>query len=175
MSEEGTKKLVVGLTVSVVILIFILIAWNSNPSSSQKHQPKKEYSKIYRASDGHYYARSHDRSGFSDWEFVDSGGGENSGSFSNGSWSRVSSTPSGMTATSKVVEEEGGKPTNEVEEESAEPSNEEITESTTEGEAEGMDSSADSGSDSSGGSGDSGSSDGGGGDGGGGDGGGGSD
>ena len=148
MAEEGTNKLVAGLAIFAVVLIFIFIGSNSNRSSSQRHLPKKEYGKIYRANDGRYYTRSHDSGGFADWEYVDSGGGDGSGSFRGGSWSRVSSTPSGMTATSKVVEEEGGKPTNEVDEESAEPSNEEITESTTESEADGMDSSADSGSDS---------------------------
>src|ERR1035438_3793585 len=133
MSEDGTKKLVVGLMVSVGILIFILIGWHSSRSSSRMHQPKKEYGKIYRSNDGRYYARSHDRSGFSDWEYTssgDSGGGESSGSFSTGSWSRVTTTPSGMSATSKVVAEEAGKPTGEVEEESAVANNEEITEST---------------------------------------------
>jgi hypothetical protein len=180
MSEEKDKRVAVVFLVAVGILMAIFIAGVSRPGSSAKHQQKKEFGKIYRSEDGHYYTRSHDRSGFSDWEYTggDAGGGD--GSFNGGNWSRVSSTPSGMTATSKVVEEEGGKPTSEVEEESAEPSNEEISESTTESEAEGIDSSADSGSDSGGdssdsGGGDSGGGDGGGGDGGGGDGGGGSD
>ncbi len=175
MSEQGKSKFVIVFMLCFVVLIFILIARSSGPTSSKAHQPKKEFGKIYRSEDGHYYTRSHDRSGFSDWEYTDSGGGDSSGSFSGGSWSRVSSAPSGMTATSKVVEEEGGRPTSEFEEESAEPSNEEISESTTESEADSMDSSSDSGGDSAGDSGDSGGGDSGGGDGGGGDGGGGSD
>jgi hypothetical protein len=94
MSDEGTNKVVVGFLASVVILIFIVIGLGSNRSSSKKHQPKKEYGKIYRSEDGHYYTRSHDRSGFSDWEYTggDAGGGDSSASFSGGSWSRVSST-----------------------------------------------------------------------------------
>lgn len=159
MSEEGKSRFVIVFMLCFIVLIFIVIVRSSGPHSSRTHQPKKEFGKIYRSEDGHYYTRSHDRGGFSDWEYIDSGGGDGSGSLSGGSWSRVSSTPSGMTVTSKVVEEEGGKPTNEVEEESAEPSSEEIGESTTEREADGMDSSADSSSDSSADSGDSGGGD----------------
>ena len=170
MSKDNRSGLIVGVLVAF-ILIFVAIGAISRLASSKRHQPKKEFGKIYRAPDGHYYARSHDRSGFSDWEYTggDAGGGD--GSFSGGSWTRVQSTPSGLTATSKVVEEEGGRPTNEVEEESAETNGDEITESTTESEADGMDSAADSASDSGGDSGDSGGGDSGGGDGGGGDGG----
>jgi hypothetical protein len=159
MSKDRSDMPVAGVVIGIMGLILVIVLVLSGGKSSAKHQARKEFGKIYRSNDGHYYVRGHDRSGFSDWEYVDSGGGDSSGSFSSGNWSRVSSTPSGMTATSKVVEEEGGKPTNEVEEESAEPSNEEISETTTESEADGMDSSADSASDSSGGSGDSGGSD----------------
>jgi hypothetical protein len=174
MAEKGKSMIAAGFVVALMIVMLVLIGVNSKHNSSKNRQPKKEYGKIYRAEDGRYYTRSHGRNGFSDWEYTgggDSGGGDGSASFSNGSWSRVGTTPSGMSPTSKVVAEEDGKPTDEVEEESAVGNNEEITESTTESEAEGMDSSSDSGSDSGGdsGSGDSG------GDGGGGDGGGGSD
>jgi len=163
MREKGNNNFTAGFVIVIITLIFIVVA-----VSSKHQQHKKEFGKIYRGEDGHYYTRGHDRNGFSEWEyFGDSGGGDSS--FSNGSWSRVTSTPSGLSATSKVVAEEEGKPTEEVEEESAADSNEEVTESTTESEAEGMDSASDSGSD----AGDGG--DGGGGDGGGGDGGGGSD
>jgi hypothetical protein len=159
MSKDNRNTRVAGIVIGIIGLVLVVIPVLSGGRSSATHGARKEYGKIYRSNDGRYYARSHDSGGFSDWEYVDSGGGDSSGSFSSGSWSRVSSTPSGMTATSKVVEEEGGKPTNEVDEESAEPSNDEITESTTESEADGMDSSADSGSDSSGDSGDSGGGD----------------
>jgi hypothetical protein len=159
MSKDNRNTLVAGVVVGILGLILFIVLVLSGGNSSATHRARKEYGKIYRANDGRYYTRSHDSGGFADWEYVDSGGGDSSGSFSGGSWSRVSSTPSGLTATSEVVEEEGGKPTNEVDEESAEPSNEEITESTTESEADGMDSSADSGSDSSGDSGDSGGGD----------------
>ncbi len=175
MVEDGNSRIAARLLVAMFIAILFVIGLSSRHRSPGNRQPRKEFGRIYRADDGHYYARSHDRNGFSDWEYTgggDSGGGGGSGSFSNGSWSRVSTTPSGMSATSKVVTEENGKPTGEVEEESAAANDEEITESTTESEAEGMDSSSDSGSDSSA---DSGSGDSGGGDSGGGDGGGGSD
>ncbi|MGA7832022.1 MAG: hypothetical protein WCA21_13765 [Terracidiphilus sp.] len=164
MTKEGSNRFAVGFLVVFFILVMIAIG-----VSSRRRQHKKEFGKIYRSNDGRYYTRTHDRSGFSDWEYVggDAGGGDSS--FNNGSWSRVPSTPSGLTDTSKVVAEEEGKPTGEVEEESAETNAVEVTESTTESEAEGMDSAADSGSDSGGDGGD------GGGDGGGGDGGGGSD
>jgi len=164
MAEERNVKIAAGFLVAFVILIFIAIGVNSKHSSSRNRVPKKEFGKIYRADDGRYYTRSHDRNGFSDWEYTaggDASGGETSGSLSTGTWFRVSSTPSGMSATSKVVTEEDGKPVGAVEEESAVGNNEEITESTTESEAEGMDSASDSGGGDGGG-------DGGGGDGGGG-------
>jgi hypothetical protein len=161
MSEDGSNKVVPAIVLGIMGLILVIALVLAGGKSSATHRARKEFGKIYRANDGRYYTRGHDRGGFSDWEYVDAGGGDSSGSFSGGSWSRVSSTPSGMTATSKVVEEEGGKPTNEVEEESAEPGNEEITEATTESEADSMDSSSDSSSDSSADSGDSGSGDGG--------------
>jgi hypothetical protein len=175
MEEEGNVKTAAGFLAVIVILILVVIGVSSK-HSSRNRQPKKEFGRIYRAEDGRYYTRCHDRKGFSDWEYTsggDAAGGETSGSLSTGTWFRVSSTPSGMSATSKVVDEEDGKPTGVVEEESAATNNEEITESTTESEADSMDSASESGS------GDSGSSDSGGGDsggdGGGGDGGGGSD
>ena len=177
MAEGGEAKVAVGFLAAVFILVFVAIGVDAGRSSSNNRQPKKEFGKIYRSDDGRYYTRSHDRNGFSDWEYTggDAGGGGSSASFSNGNWSRVGTTPSRMSPTSKVVAEEGGRPTGEVEEESTVGNNEEITESTTESEADSMDSSSDSSSDSSGdsGSGDSGGD--GGGDGGGGDGGGGSD
>jgi hypothetical protein len=170
--EEKGRSVIAAAFVIAMVLVFFVVALVSKHNRSQSRQPKREFGKIYRGDDGHYYTRSHDRNGFSDWEYTaggDAAGGENSGSLSTGTWFRVSSTPSGMSATSKVVAEENGKPVGAVEEESAVGNNEEITESTTESEAEGMDSASDSGSDSGGDSGD------GGGDGGGGDGGGGSD
>jgi hypothetical protein len=173
MAEERNVKIAAGFLVALVVLIFIAIGVSSKHNSPRNRPHKKEFGKIYRADDGRYYTRCHDRNGFSDWEYTsggDAAGGETSGSLGTGTWFRVSSTPSGMSATSKVVTEEDGKPVGAVEEESAAANNEEITESTTESEAEGMDSASESGSDSGG---DSGSSDGG--DGGGGDGGGGSD
>lgn len=178
MANEERNRIAAGL-VAAIILIFVVIGVNAKHHSFRNRQPKKEFGKIYRANDGRYYTRGHDRNGFSDWEYTaggDAAGGETSGSLGNGTWFRVSSTPSGMSATSKVVAEEDGRPTGVVEEESAVANNEEITESTTESEADSMDSASESGSDSTGdsGSSDSGGGDGGG-DGGGGDGGGGSD
>jgi uncharacterized membrane protein YgcG len=173
MAEEG-KGAIAAAFVLAMVLAFFVVALISSHNRSQNRQPRKEFGKIYRSDDGRYYTRSHDRNGFSDWEYTaggDEAGGETTGSLSTGTWFRVGSTPSGMSPTSKVVAEEDGKPVGAVEEESAVGNNEEITESTTESEADSMDSSSDSGSDSGGdsGGGDSG------GDGGGGDGGGGSD
>jgi uncharacterized membrane protein YgcG len=178
MANEERNRIVTGFAVAIV-MVFFAIGLIAKHNRSQNRQPRKEFGKIYRAEDGRYYTRCHDRKGFSDWEYTaggDAAGGETSGSLGNGTWFRVSSTPSGMSATSKVVAEEDGKPTGVVEEESAATNNEEITESTTESEADSMDSASESGGDSSGdsGSSDSGGGDGGG-DGGGGDGGGGSD
>jgi uncharacterized membrane protein YgcG len=174
MEEKGRGTIAAASVIALLIVILVVIGLSSTHNQSQSRQPKKEFGRIYRSVDGRYYTRSHDRNGFSDWEYTaggDAAGGETSGSLSTGTWFRVSSTPSGMSPTSKVVAEEDGKPVGAVEEESAVGNNEEITESTTESEADSMDSSSDSGSDSSG---DSGGGDGGG-DGGGGDGGGGSD
>jgi hypothetical protein len=171
MAEGGEAKVAVGFLAAVFILVFVAIGVDAGRSSSNNRQPKKEFGKIYRSDDGRYYTRGHDRNGFSDWEYTaggDAAGGETSGSLSTGTWFRVSSTPSGMWATSKVVAEEDGRPTGEVEEESAVGNSEEITEWTTESEADSMDSSSDSGSDSGGDSGGDGGEGDGGGDGGGG-------
>ncbi|MGD0903968.1 MAG: hypothetical protein ABR924_13600 [Terracidiphilus sp.] len=158
--EEKGRSVIAAAFVIAMVLVFFVVALVSKHNRSQSRQPKKEFGKIYRADDGRYYTRSHDRNGFSDWEYTaggDAAGGETSGSLSTGTWFRVSSTPSGMSPTSKVVAEENGKPVGAVEEESAVGNNEEITESTTESEADSMDSASDSDS-----GGDSGSSDGGG-------------
>lgn len=162
MAKENNQRITGVLVFAAVVIVFIWVSVNSGRNSSQNHPPKKEFGKIYRAEDGHYYTRSHDRNGFSDWEFIGADAGGDS-SFSKGSWSRVTTTPSGMSATSKVVVEENGKPTEEVEEESAAETNEEVTESTAESEAEGMDSASDSGGDAGDGGGGDGGGDGGGG------------
>ena len=171
MLEDRTQHPIGAILLVIVVVFIFVIALASKHSGTQSHH-KKEFTKIYRADDGHYYVRCHGRGGFSFWEFNgsgDSGGGDVF--FSDGGWTRVSTTPTGLTATSKVDAEENGRPTEDVEEETAATEADEITESTTESEAEGMGSSSDGGSDSAG---DSGGGDGGG-DGGGGDGGGGSD
>jgi len=103
MSKDNLNTPVAGILIGIMGLILVIVLVLSGGNSSAAHRAKKEYGKIYRANDGRYYTRSHDHGGFSDWEYTggDSGGGD--GSFSGGNWSRVSFTPSGMTATSKVV------------------------------------------------------------------------
>ncbi len=144
MTIEKNQRITGVIVFAVVVLVFVWVGVNSRGNSSRNHPPSKEFGKIYRAADGRYYTRSHDRNGFSTWEFVgDSGSGE--GAFSKGSWLRVATPPAEMAATSKVVAEEDGKPTAQVEEESAATQSEEVTASTTESQAEAMDSASNSG------------------------------
>ena len=128
---------------------------DSQPQVSKviKHK-KKEFGRIYYGSDGHYYVRSHKPGmvtgdNFTFWMFY---GGSDYGTnrdFSRGSWTPVSarSLPETLAASSEFVEEEEGKPTQEIEEESAIANDEAIELNTTEAEAD----SAETGDSSSGG------------------------
>ena len=149
------------------------------PTAQAQNKGKKLYGEIYKGADGKFYTRSHDDdSAFLWWVFVASSsdsttGARSSGSFlPAGSWIPTTTPPSGPTATREVVlEEESGKPTEEVEEATEVPSDEVITEETTESEVEATESesttgegtsSGESGSSSDTGSSDAGGSDGGG-------------
>jgi hypothetical protein len=126
---------------------------------------KKCYGQIYHGTDGNYYTRSYDDGELWYWVYVDASSSSSSSvatrstmpSFSSGSWTRISTTPTGLIPTSKVVEEEDGKPTQEVEDEGVVADEETITESTTESdvaslEADSESDASDSASDSDGGS-----------------------
>lgn len=117
---------------------------------------KKQYGLIYQGSDGKYYTRSynphsqttnrHDDGGqdFYWWMYMGdkspiSANGSSvarSSSTGTGNWARASAPPTGLTSTSKVVEEEDGKPTEEVEEETPTTDENAVSEQTTETEAE---------------------------------------
>jgi uncharacterized membrane protein YgcG len=106
---------------------------------------KKHYGTLYHSStDGHYYARSYDDSTqqFIFWMLIwpnltsSSSPMINVGPMSGASWAQVAKAPADLSSTSKVVAEENGKPTEEVEEQSEVPEADVVDETTTESEAE---------------------------------------
>jgi len=128
----------------------------------------KQYSLLYRDSQGRRYVKSHDDSAdaFEYWVLEGDGG---SSPASPTSWQRIPSFPAGLEPTKEVVEEENGKPTSVIEEESAVPEDEMVVEeATTESDVEAAESpsgdtggDADSGGDSGGDAGGDGGGDGG--------------
>jgi hypothetical protein len=185
-------RLLISRILTVTALAGLIACSQSSPPTARHRRvphAKKRYGTIYHGADGHYYTRSvNDDGTFWYWMYVMNAQDSSKPTatvpdLTGGTWSRMTAPPSDLTATSKVVTEQNGTPTQEVAEESTVPDQETITESTTPTEAQAMDSTDvdtggestadfDSGSDTGG---DAGGSDSGGGDGGGGDGGGGGD
>jgi hypothetical protein len=103
--------------------------------AARRHHHRAQYSRIYQDTKGAYYTRSYGDDGdFWYWMYIaqsDSSSSSSRNQLGSGSWSQIQSFPPGLTATSRVVPDEEGKPTEEVEEVSAVPENEVVTETTT--------------------------------------------
>jgi len=160
------------LTIILVFVVLGVIAALHRHKSHRRHtKGGKQYSLLYRDSQGRRYVKSHDDTAdvFEYWVLEGDGG---SSGASPTSWQRIPSFPSGLAPTKEVVEEENGKPTSVIEEESAVPEDEMVVEeATTESDVEAAESpssdtggDAESGGDSGGDAGGDGGGDGGGGD-----------
>ena len=141
------------LTVFLAFIVIVVIGVVHAHKSHRRHKKGgKQYSLVYRDSQGRRYVKSHDDSAnvFEYWVFEGDGG---SSPASRESWQRISSLPARLEPTKEVVEEENGEPTSVIEEESAVPEDEMVVEeATTENDVEAAESpGSDSGGDSDGG------------------------
>jgi len=116
--------------VLVFVAIVVIVAVHPHKSHHRHKKGGKQYSLVYRDSQGRRYAKSHDDSAdvFEYWVLEGDGG---SSPASPGSWQRIPSLPAGLVPTKEVVEEENGKPAAVIEEESAVPEDEMVVEEET--------------------------------------------
>ena len=129
------KQLIRLLSLSVVFLALALQSCDVGANHG-RHSKNKRHGRVYTDENQKKYVRSYDDGQFWYWMYMapDTSSSTSvtsrSSSLTSGNWIRVSNPPSNLTATSKVVTEENGKPTEEIQEETEVANEDVVTEET---------------------------------------------